>query len=66
MERLGAVAGTFKMKEAELSADEKMAYRDHDQSEDFNVDEEDQVRDEDDDDGVTIHFIQTETDDWLS
>lgn len=60
MERLGAVAGAFKMREADLTAEERMAYRDRVEESDLNVDEDDQVRDEDGEDGVRIHFIQTE------
>lgn len=65
MERLGAVAGTFKMKEADLTAEERMAYRDRVEGSDFNVDEDEEAHDEDYNasDGLTINFTQTELED---
>ena len=65
MERLGASAGAFKMKEAELTAEERMAYRDRVEGSDFNVDEDEQPHDDDYDskEGVTISFTQTELED---
>ena len=58
MERLGAVAGSFKMKEIELSAEDRMAYRDRDDVSEFNADEEE--AEEEGGEGTTVRFSGVE------
>ncbi len=58
MERLGAVAGSFKMKEIELSAEDRMAYRDRDDVSEFNADEDEP--EEEGEEGTTVRFSGVE------
>jgi hypothetical protein len=64
MERLGAVAGNFKMQEVNLGVVERMAYRDRAQDRDgseFEVDNEERD-DEEGVDGIAVRFSGTEMD----